>query len=314
MVGSALKKLASENNMNINKGVAYGIFHGFAATFCEGSGYKLIQLTTTFPDMEKLNELRRSLEKINLLKVYRVQELLFGADYVFIRFFDNPGTMKKLNAFVEWFFPQLEETGATKWNICTECKGEIENGSWKLINGMAFYLHDQCAESVKRHIEQQEQVTKEERTGSYFGGYIGAHLGALVGAIIWAIVWNFGYIASVIGFVIGWVAEKGYNLLHGKQGKGKVVILILAVIFGVLLGTFAGQTLMLYTMVNNGELYEFALSDVPWLSVALLFDGEYLASIAGSVLIGLIFAGLGVFSILKRAKQEVSGTKFVDLP
>ena len=314
MVGSALKKLASENNMKVCKGVAYGNFRGYAATLSEGAGYKLIRLATTFPDLEKLHELQRSLEKLNLMKAYRVQELLFGADFVSIRLHDNPGTMKKLNAFVDWFFPQLDEIGATKWNICTECKGEIESGSWKLINGIAFYLHDQCAESVKRHIEQQEQVEKEERKGSYFGGYIGAHLGALVGAIVWAIIWNFGYIASIIGFVIGWLAEKGYNLLRGKQGKGKVVILILAVIFGVVFGTFIGQTIMLYTMVSSGELYEFTFADVPWLSVALLFDGEYLASIAGSVGIGLLFAALGVFSILKRAKQEVSGTKVVDLP
>ena len=314
MVGSALKKLAAENNMKVNKGVAYGSFHGYAATFSEGSGYKLISLTTTFPDMEKLNELQRNLDKINLMKSYRVQELLFGPDFISIRFYDNPGTMKKLQAFVEWFFPMLEEAEATKAHICTECKGEIEAGSWKLINGMAFYLHDSCAESVKRMIAQQEEVQKEEKTGSYLTGYIGAHLGALVGAVIWSVVWGIGYVASVIGFVTGWLADKGYNLLHGKQRKGKVVILILAVIFGVLLGTFGGEAVSLAMAINSGELPDFVYADIPYILLFLLFDSEYLLSIGGSIVMGLLFAGLGVYSVLKRANREVSGTKVVDLP
>ena len=50
MIGSGLKKLARENGMSIASGVAYGDFRGYAATFSEGSGYKLLAVTTKFPD------------------------------------------------------------------------------------------------------------------------------------------------------------------------------------------------------------------------------------------------------------------------
>ena len=38
MIGSALKKMARENGMTVQGGVAYGSLRGFAATLSEGSG------------------------------------------------------------------------------------------------------------------------------------------------------------------------------------------------------------------------------------------------------------------------------------
>ena len=314
MIGSALKKLAAEHNMNVQKGVAYGNFHGYATTFSEGAGFKLIQVTTTFPDAQKKTELQDALEKRDLMKEFRVQEALFGEDFVSIVFYDNPGTMKKLYAFVDWFFPLLDETGATKYNICTECKCEITSGHWKLINGIAFYLHDSCAEAVKRSISQQEKMQKEEDTGSYISGFLGAILGSALGAVLWAVILCIGYIASVVGFVIGWLAEKGYQLFRGKQGKGKTVILIIAVIFGVVLGTVGGEIASIVMMINSGELVDYTYGDIPYLLFFLLYDTQYLISVGGSVLIGLVFAGLGVFSMLRRTSKEVADAKIVDLP
>lgn len=38
MIGSALKKLAKEYDMTVDKGIAYGSLGGFAATLSEGPG------------------------------------------------------------------------------------------------------------------------------------------------------------------------------------------------------------------------------------------------------------------------------------
>jgi len=70
----------------------------------------------------------------------------------------------------------------------------------------------------------------------------------------WAVVLNLGYVASLVGLLIGFLALKGYDLLKGKQGKGKVAILIVAIVFGVLLGTFAEETFTVIGLINNGEL------------------------------------------------------------
>lgn len=313
MIGSGLKKLANENGMKVAKGVAYGSLKGFAATLSEGSGYKQIVLTTKFPDPAKLQELQGKLNGRNIQRELRVRDVTFAPNGVSIVFVDNPGTMKKITEFIDWFFPMLDEAGATKWDVCTECGSQAIGGTWKLIDGIAFYMHQSCAEKVLRDIGEEEQTRKEADTGNYLTGAIGAFLGATVGSVVWAVVLYLGYVASIVGLLIGFLAEKGYNLLKGKQGKGKIAILILAIIFGVLLGNVASDAISLASMISAGELPGFGYADIPAMFLLLMTDGEYLAATGGNILMGLLFAGLGVFSLLKKTNRAVSSAKVIDL-
>lgn len=314
MIGSGLKKLAAENGMQVAHGVAYGSLKGYAATLSEGSGYKQIVITTKFTDPEKLQLLQGALNQKNLTREYRVQNLAFTPQGIQIVFTDNPGTMKKLQAFIDWFFPLLTEHAALPSNVCMECGSQVSGGCWKLIDGVAYYMHETCAEKLRQNIAVEDEERKREAGGSYGTGLIGALLGGAIGAVLWAIVLNMGYVASVVGLAIGWLADKGYSLLKGKQGKAKVAILIIAIIFGVLLGNFLADTFTLVSMINAGEA-DITYGEIPLLILALLLsDGEYLAGTLGNILTGLLFAGLGVFALLKKAGKEVADTKFVDLP
>lgn len=311
MIGSGLKKLAQENGMKVAHGVAYGSLQGYAATLCEGSGYKQIVFSTqvSAPDA-LLNEVNQ----VKIQRIYRVQSLNVAADTIQIVFVDNPGTMKKIREFVEWFIPLLRKYGATGANICGECGGETTNGRWMLINGVACCMHDACAQKVRREVAESEEVQKLERTGSYASGTVGAFLGSVLGAVVWAIVLSLGYMASLVGLLIGWLSEKGYNLLKGKQGKGKIAILIIAIIFGVLLGTFAADAFTIIGMINDGSLYGLSYLDIPVFIVMLMVeDSEYLIGTLGNIVLGLVFAALGVYSLLKKAGNAVSGTKIIDL-
>lgn len=313
MIGSGLKKLAASHNMNINKGVAYGNMLGYAVTFSEGAGYKLIQITTTFPEPQKQSDLLNLLNERALKTEFRVTNLLISPKSIQIVFHDNPGTMKMIYAFIDYFFPLLEEYGATPYNICTECHCEITSGHWKLIDTAAYYLHDSCAEKIQRTIDSSSEMKKQEDTGSYFTGLIGSVLGAALGAALWALLLSFGYIASIVGFVIGWLAEKGYTLLHGKNGKGKILILIISIILGVLLGTVGGETLSLVRAIHSGELPGYTFSDIPVLVLFMLLSSEYISAVIGNIVIGLLFALLGVFSLLRRTNKELSETKIINL-
>lgn len=313
MIGSGLKKLAQENGMKVAKGVAYGNLQGFAATMSEGSGYKQIFFSTKFTDFVQQEQLLNAVNQVNIQRTYRVQSLNVAPNGIRVVFMDNPGTMKKINEFLTWFIPLLRQYGATPVNICTECGCDVSNGRWLMVDGVAYHMHDACAEKTKREIVGAEQVEKEQRTGSYTMGILGAFLGAAIGAVVWALVLNMGYVASLVGLLIGWLAEKGYTLLKGKQGKAKVAILILAIIFGVVLGTFAADFITLAGMINGGELVA-TYGDIPTIIIYLLsVDSEYLTGTLSNVGMGLLFAGLGVFALLKKTNAEVSDTKIVDL-
>ena len=314
MIASTYKKLAAEYGMMVDKGVAYGSLGGFAATLSEGSGWKQIIFATTIADPVKALELQTKLNGLNLRKEYRITDLKIAPKTIQVVFHDNPGTMKKIRAFLTFFLPLLEEAGATKCGVCAECGLECVGGCWKLIGGVAYYMHTACAEKVTRDIMESEEYEKENRTGNYFTGLIGALLGAAIGAVLWAVVLYFGYVASIIGFVIGFLAEKGYNLLRGKQGRGKVLILILAVIFGVVLGNLGSDVIYLVQMIAAGEAVGWGYADIPLLMLlALMEDPEYLMYIVKNLVMGLLFAGLGVWSQMRRVKAEVSGVKVIDL-
>ena len=314
MIGTGLKKLAEQYGMKLDSGVAYGNLKGYATTLSEGAGWKRIDIATKIADPVQLTQLQTEVNGVNLQKEYRVQELILGPKSITIVFHDNLGTMKKLEAFIEWFYPLLDGFGAAKVNICSECGSETATGVWYLIEGVAYYFHESCAQQVCDAIAQEDTQRKQEDTGSYVQGLVGAVGGAILGAVVWALVLLGGYVASIVGFVIGWLAEKGYNLLHGKQGKAKVAILIFAVVIGVLLGTVAADGITLAQMIGNGELPGFAYGDIPAMILAVFSeDAEYRSATISNVLMGLLFAALGVFTLLRKAGKEVADVKVINL-
>ncbi|MBR5529664.1 MAG: hypothetical protein IKU57_04230 [Oscillospiraceae bacterium] len=309
MIGVGLKKLAKQNGMREDAGVAYGLLKGYATVLSEGMGYKQITISTTFPEgqKEKLMELTQG---VDMQKVYRVQQLVFHPEGILVQFHDTVGTMKKLEAFIEWFYSLLPQVGATGGDICRECGSSVMAGQWYLMGDFAHYLHDTCGQTLLQEMEQAQQEAREQDEGSYVQGAIGAALGALLGAVVWGIVLYLGYVASILGLLIGWLANKGYDLLRGRKGKGKVVILILAVLLGVLVGTLAPDAYYLGQLIHYGELPGYTYGSIPYMLIDLLIqDGEYLGSVISNSAMGILFAALGVVGLLKRTSREVSGTK-----
>ena len=314
MIGSTFKKFAKEYGMQVDQGVAYGSLGGYTATLNEGAGWKQIIFAASIADSVKAAQLQTTINGVNLMKMYRVTDLKVTPRFIQVMFHDNPGTMKKIREFLTFFLPLLEEAGASRHGVCPECGCEVTGGCWKLVGGVAYYMHTACADKVIREIAACEEQDKQERTGNYFTGLIGALLGSALGAVLWAVVLYFGYVASLVGLAIGFLAEKGYNLLRGKHGKGKIVILIIAIILGVLIGNFGADVITLVSMINAGELEEVVYGDIPFLILFVLVeDPEYLTYVLGNIGMGLLFAGLGVWSQLRRVRAEVSDTKIIDL-
>ena len=161
------------------------------------------------------------------------------------------------------------------------------------------------------------EVTPE---GSYVRGLVGALIGALIGAALWCLVMQLGVIAAIVGFAIGWLAEKGYTLMKGKVGVGKVVILVICVILGVLVGIFASDYIDWYKAIAEyypdavatigGQETVVTYSDIPRLIMYFLStDSEYMGGTIKNVLMGLLFAFLGVFTILRNAGKQAKAAK-----
>ena len=315
MIGSGLKKLAEQYGMRVAQGVAYGSLQGYAATLSEGSGYKQIVIATRFKDPAQEDAMRREAGSRSIATEFRVKNLSFAPNGINIVFLDNPGTMKKIEAFIQWFMPLLDKYGADKADICNECGQPLNGeGTWMLRDGVAaFHMHAACVQKVQRDSAAEYEKRMGADNGDYVKGTIGALLGAALGAVLWALIYMMGYVAGIVGFAIGWLAEKGYNLLHGKQGKGKVVILIVAVILGVLLGTAAGLIAEVMVVLADEGISATVGEVIEFVGIMWEMDPEFQSTMILNVLMGMVFAGLGVFTLLRQTKRNVSQEKITVL-
>lgn len=307
MIGAGLKKLAQQHGMTVSGGMAFGEMKGYATSLCEGSGWKRIDISTCFADMEQKRAFEAEVYAVDVKRNYRVQSLAIRQRNISVVFHDTIGTMKKIDAFIEWFYLLLNQYEAYKADICLECGTQVTAGAWYAVDGIVYHMHEACAEKVSRALESEAQQRKEEDKGSYLKGFLGALIGATLGSIVWALVLYMGYVASLVGLLIGWLAEKGYTLMKGKQGKGKVAILIVVIIFGVLIGTLLPDVVYVAQMINAGELPGLTYGDIPALILMIMVeDAEYMSGTISNVGMGLLFAGLGVFALLRKTNREVS--------
>lgn len=315
MILSGLKKMALERGLTVNDGVAYGSFYGYAATLQEGSGWKGIDISCTFPDGQKMAQLQAALDKHNLKKEYRVLELTLLPDGISIRFHDTIGTLKKMKAFCEWFFPQLENYDVTTAEICPRCGQPHDSTSaWHLIDGRAERLHPSCAERLQQNEDRKAKIDDVENADkSYLSGFIGALIGGLLGAAIWGGVLYMGYVASIVGILIGFFASKGYDLLGGKQKKAKLLIILAVTILSVLAGTMGAYLFEIVRLINVGELAGYLPSDAVWILIVMFEDPAFAQAVKGDILLGLLYGLLGCSVVLLNVHKETKSFKMKQL-
>lgn len=178
-------------------------------------------------------------------------------------------------------------------------------------------------------MEQQYNYLEEQpvaKKGSIITGLIGALLGALVGAAVWAAVGIFlDLIAGVVGFLIGFLAAKGYDLLKGRQGWAKLVCVILAVVIGVAVGTGATVVWVLHDTYTTqiAELTDLErrfydiMTEEEYILDNITNNPEFMGEVLKNLGIGLLFAALGCYSLLKEivAKPQAvtAPTQTIDL-
>ncbi len=151
---------------------------------------------------------------------------------------------------------------------------------------------------------------EKEQKGSIIGGIVGAFLGAAIGAVAWTLIGMAGYIASIVGFLIAFLADKGYDLLKGRQGLLKMIVLLLCVVLAVCAGTlgtyvwtihneYAEQLNALTEMEK--KLYEIATEQEFMKSI--LSDSEVQGEMLKDCGMGLVFGVLGSFGLIAAARK-----------
>ncbi|MBQ4073720.1 MAG: hypothetical protein IJD39_00750 [Clostridia bacterium] len=334
MIASGLKNYASEMNLTIESGVAYGWLENCFVSFSEGAGYKRLsiyigchhapdeeqpviegQLPAHFQAADRVADL--ILEKAGDPKKYRLMPrgkgmnavvLAQGGSVVHVNFFDNPGTLKCIRAFVADVLPLVAPL--TTPHVCEKCGEDLDSASQpiRLSDCAVVPMHSHCSDSLS---QAMEQIAINEKKVFPLLPILGALIGALIGAAAWTLLGIAGYMASLVGLLIAFLASKGYDLLGGKPGIMKLITLIICVVLAVVIGNLGVTVYTLHDFYQQEvaalQPWEEAVPETEFIQEVfpMLFeDSEYVGSFIKDNLLGLLFAGLGCFGMLRMAGKK----------
>ncbi len=310
MVGSGIKKFAVENNFHIKEGVAYGNYKGYMLTLQEGSGWKSAAFAARIETEEAKGAIAAFLSNSDNAKQFALSQYNMSDSKILIVFNDTIGTMKKMISFIEVFTKILAESGAKGISVCSYCGQSFEGTPSVnvLVDGAAFVMHPACADTLNTEADYQQE--KNQNTGNTLMGVVGALLGGIIGSIPWAVALFFGWFVGWFGFITGIAAKKGYELFKGKNTRIKAVTLIIVSILCVVIAELAVQFIfMVQAITADPELSVYFTSAGDYISFffnIVFTDTEVLTAIGIDILLGLVFAFLGIFSTLKEVFTETS--------
>jgi len=177
---------------------------------------------------------------------------------------------------------------------------------------------------------------EQQQEGSILRGLLGALIGAILGAVIWGAVGLLTQrVFSLIGILLGFLTAKGYELLKGRDGVVKIVIVVICVILSVVLGEAIYNGGMIHQaylekLESDIAYYKTFNIDVqamietnPTLAYSeylytekevfemYLTDKEYLADAGKNLVTALLFAAIGAGAVIvdmAKKKQQTPVT------
>lgn len=309
MIGVPFQQLSQKYGLKYDQGVAYGTIQGYPVTFLDGTGCHRIMITTRFLTSAQKDQLMDTVNAQDLKGLYNVRKLQVAKKVIHVVFRGVPDTMDKVPAFIDWFFPLLEENGATKADICPQCMEPIadEDAQWILRDGaVAFRVHKGCSEELKQTVTAANHDKRANPDGSLLRGIGGAALAALLGALAWMLLQAINFMATIAGMIIGWLSVYLYGRFGGKRCKLRLPVLILFSVLGVALGVLLAE---IPALVQAGAGVRV---------LAVFFENlknnyAFQAGIWGNLSMGLIFAALGLFVSLKSDARKTSDMTVTDL-
>jgi|AGTN01.2.fsa_nt_gi hypothetical protein len=228
-------------------------------------------------------------------KIYNIQ-----ADGVSVWMnINNAWTLKAENveALLLELSAYLAQNGYTSGcSLCTATEGL----GYTEQDGRVMEVCEACHARLQNAVEDIR--AERETTGSYAKGALGAVLGGIIGIIPWVVIGLIGYVAAISGLIMAWLSYKGYQMAGGRKGRGMVWILVVVLVVftyvGVIASLYANIAADGFEMVDNAFLIVLTLPFIP---------GEDVGAVWGQLALGWLFAGLGSFSLIRKANREGAG-------
>lgn len=193
----------------------------------------------------------------------------------------------QIKDFLENFTSELLDLKLS--NTCTTCH-EPSQITFIKINNQIINNCERCINKLESEISQVIG-----RPNNYILATIGAFLGAMIGSIAWIIIGYIGFVSSIGGVAIAYAAITGYDFFKGKQSKLKALILAVSIIFGVFFAEYIGVMMSSFKLDPSWTI-SLWIQQTPY----LFLEDNLLNDMLPSIGMGLLFAGIGTFKMIKE--------------
>lgn len=312
MIGSYYKKIGLEMGLKEAKGNVYGIYQGYLISLFESAGIKSLYLNLALNTEADYANRQRVAEFIEQRKKeFKIANFQLDGTGLEIAFQDSMGTPKRIREFLDQLVAFLRQIGVCGAECCCVCGQPHRFGQPRVLRrGNRYFAVDEehMQGILGEHEARLEEQKSENKGKSYWLGLLGGILGMIVGMIPWMIVSHLGYYASILGFAIGFCVLKGYDILKGKPGVGKIITVAALSLVGVFLAEFVVQCIDVYSLLLNEYAYVTPLGDLIAGTWNILFtEPEITGSFVLSLAMGMIFALLGLYSLLRNLVSQHKG-------
>ncbi len=306
MFEKRVKQLCEAHNFRMEKKFAYGEVNGYLITISEKMGLVSFYINCVFdnedlePKVKQIQQFMKQSTKLYPKPTYRFDR--FGVE---ANFYDNYKFVKSAENFFTEVTGFLKSIGVDGVERCCLCGEPMQNRTPKRINrnGHVLNCDGSCADAAVRGLAENSEVEKVT-SRHYCRGTVGAILGTLIGIIPWIIVYMWGYFVGWLGALIAVCARKGYELLGGRAGRVKALIVIVVTLLAVVLAQFISICFELRSEAINQEI-ALSLSELIGISFQLIKEDEEVQRyFIGNLFMGFLFALLGLWDVIRSIFQE----------
>lgn len=330
MIGTALKSLASQLQLAMSNGIAYGYLQGSYITLTETLLCRRMSIyvgctDVPLPEGEELSPAAKCSALIvdlvtkgsgdeniyALLRNRYIPALVVNhsGSVVTLNFRRDSAGMNGLQRFIAEMLPRI--TPLTAPLQCACCGGHTQGQGFpvRIAADTVLPMHTECLAQSSTAYSKRYHTTI---------ACIGAAVGALIGAAAWAFIFHAGYIALIGATIILALTLGAYKLLRGAPGRTQMIVIGVCMVTAILLGTVAGYAWMLHDQyVAYGSVVNDMMRESVYLRVAamrLLTDSGSVTRLIVDLGLGFVFALLGALSELGVSKGCASSEPPKALP
>ena len=279
MLFYGLRKFARELGLEVQSGVACGIYKGYAVSMWDNVRYKIFSISAKFDD--DLGE-KMQMELIELESKYRRSiyiRFLEGA--LIAKFFTYPETMKQFRACFFDVLSILNQYDIPDADICPRCGLPMYGqGVWSICQMSALqsgiYAHENCMAELE--LEIKRQMKRKQRHCSSKRGrpnskarYLPGWIGALAGCILSTIIFIVGMLSEgsynnarrgAAACCGGLIVKIGYDMTGGIHGKKRSLTIVTMTIMSIVLGIFGFFIIQNAIEMNHLQMIPEGISEI----------------------------------------------------